>query len=1091
MDRGFGRAYATFGRAHYCAVSFRRGSAERQRFGGTMSFAGVSSVTRLSPAIRSHRPRWAPPPANWAYLSGMALPVTSDIGPWRFRSVRPNDEPLPMLFACINGESQEKGSAAAAADDGICLNALPDLALDVFGGSLEFGVWSLQSAVCGLEFDSQNEHNQFRRVAVHEKSIDSVERMNITRITHQRLRTSVELPAMIALFCHRLMLRLRLPLWKYHSKVPENHSLGQGAVARPERPESVGDKPRAPVQSRAPGPESRRPKLKFSAGVNARVLRSATLEGPGEQATARPLHPGNPPYYPGPRPTGPLNQTHPSPLQTLFTTHSWQLALATQRQTPREPPAASGCSSAQRRDDDYYSSGRYAHLGIFRAGVLLDPGKLLRYYLQDIASSDIVSVLVEQAQSRRKSLILSRQFGTISDLAFKITGRLQVLSRVLVLMQISDSELLIDLYNSIPEEAGPFRDRDQAPWISKAAVKPVISMQSSIPYRDTLNISLGERRGKSDLARFSLDLSWARAVSDGARSRAYPSPPMSGSPPQPPPRRNPDTSDRGQGSYGSSGQEAFQRTQTPQSEQSETRGSMLRAYQPETLPPASYPPYHELSQAPHPYQQHQQRSHLAPQQMVPQQPHGFRQQATQPPPPPFATPDRPQVGDAPEFPSPKTQRKTKGHVASACVPSQRPCSRCTANGKEDACVDVQHKKRGRPRLRDEREQRYEAMGQGYAPEPSMRRPLSLYSQSDSSMAPAFGDSIHRSQSYRILKSQGGPIAPRYLDHASTADANVFGGPMMAAPGPRALSAPEPLCAYLNMDMQVAKSTQSFNETVGIQVVVSRKLQDIVVASDRDKVARLQRNFDAERRQREPSYLPPIVLQFEQDRVIQSVGFGPEEIGQVRFDQREMFTFQGGERRPPGPPLQAMLGLAKRESTYFIVLTLQSPQTPQTFQPPSLSPYSRESYSRESQYGYQQAPQPYPQGQGPIPFDANLVYSDSRADAMAPYRASGPPRLSGSSGPPGPSVQNVPPTASMPPYAQQQARPDYSQSQVPYQIPRSELPQSQPQRQHDLQLPPIRDQRGEQSSDPAPRRDDGSSRVDIRGLLEKPHGPGGR
>src|SRR5436190_1748299 len=56
-------------------------------------------------------------------------------------------------------------------------------------------------------------------------------------------------------------------------------------------------------------------------------------------------------------------------------------------------------------------------------------------------------------------------------------------------------------------------------------------MQSLGHACDALNIPLGERRGKSDLARFSLDLEWARGACDPARSRAYPSPPMSGSPP--------------------------------------------------------------------------------------------------------------------------------------------------------------------------------------------------------------------------------------------------------------------------------------------------------------------------------------------------------------------------------------------------------------------------------------------------------------------------------------------------------------------------------------------------------------------------------
>lgn len=185
-------------------------------------------------------------------------------------------------------------------------------------------------------------------------------------------------------------------------------------------------------------------------------------------------------------------------------------------------------------------------------------------------------------------------------------------------------------------------------------------MQSSTYRRDHSYISLGERRGKSDLARFSLDLSWTRAVSDGAHSRAYPSPPMSGSPPLPP-RRNPDSSDRGHGSYGSTGQDVFRGTQTSQPEHPErSRAPPLRAYQ-EALPQVGYPPY-RMEDIP-PQVQYQPRPQMQPQ----QQQQVYAPVTT----PQFSTAERPSIGETPDFSSPKAQRKTKGHVASACVPCKR------------------------------------------------------------------------------------------------------------------------------------------------------------------------------------------------------------------------------------------------------------------------------------------------------------------------------------------------------------------------------------------------------------------------------------
>lgn len=352
----------------------------------------------------------------------------------------------------------------------------------------------------------------------------------------------------------------------------------------------------------------------------------------------------------------------------------------------------------------------------------------------------------------------------------------------------------------------------------------------------------------------------------------------------------------------------------------------------------------------------------------------------------------------------------------------------------------------------------------------MRRPISLYSPSE---GPSSFTDAQRSNSYRILKSHTGPVmsgqmAPRYLDHASSADANIYGGSM--TPTSRMAPTQEPPCAYLNMEMQIAKSTSSFGETIGMQSILSRKFQEIVSPTDREKVVRLQRGFEEERREREPNYLPPIYLvKFEEDRVIQSIGFSPDELSQARTDRQEMFTFQAadGQQRT----FQVRFGLAKKESTYFIVVFLNVPATPQAFQQPSSSPYSRESYSRDSQYGFQTSQQGYAQNSSMSPFAPAPSFGDPRSD-MTAFRT------------PGPLGTNIPQSALGPQFIQTPARPEFPQGQIPYQTPRSEL-QPIAQRQQDLQLPPIRDQGQGPSVDSARRRDDRSGRVDIGGLLEKP------
>jgi hypothetical protein len=76
----------------------------------------------------------------------------------------------------------------------------------------------------------------------------------------------------------------------------------------------------------------------------------------------------------------------------------------------------------------------------------------------------------------------------------------------------------------------------------------------------------------------------------------------------------------------------------------------------------------------------------------------------------------------------------------------------------------------------------------------------------------------------------------------------------------------------------------------------------------------------------------------------------------------MFTFLrlDGQQRV----FQVRFGLAKKESTYFIVLMLQVPTTPQTCNPLM---FPREPYSQDSQYKYQQ--QTHPPSQATSPYVA--------------------------------------------------------------------------------------------------------------------------
>ncbi|KAK1723446.1 hypothetical protein CaCOL14_007497 [Colletotrichum acutatum] len=615
---------------------------------------------------------------------------------------------------------------------------------------------------------------------------------------------------------------------------------------------------------------------------------------------------------------------------------------------------------------------------------------------------------------------------------------------------------------------------------------------------DTSSTSFGQRRGISDLARFALDLTWAtptRAESETpARPRAYPSPPMSGSPPLPP-KPNPEAGDRGQlhGSYPSTSPQNAYRGGLPPTTipQGDYRGPPPP---PHSLPPPQPRSYYADPHDRMPYSYPRPDDHLrttasgyapvASQVMQQRPPPPYMQMSGPPPPQPagphqhgYATTMSQTSQDSGPYTSPKTQRKTKGHVASACVPckrahlrcdAQRPCSRCTSNGKEDACVDVQHKKRGRPRLRDDREARYgpstyqHPQDAAAAAAAARRPPLSHYSAG--TPISGYDDPIRGSHSYRVLKSQPSePIAPRYLDRAPMGEANLYSQPPSIASG-----APEPVI-FLTTELEIARASPSFADAVGIPSVRGRSLFDIVMPSEREKLQSHQRQIQEERTRKDPVYLPPIFGRQEQERVFDSLRFEADEISRFQLDRQDFFVFAASDGQPRSYSVR--LGLAKRESIYFIVLLINAaPRYPY----PSPSPHARE------------VPYPYPPQQQAYtqhtPVSATFEQPRPRfgEGALAPRPSPGQPLHMASGLSPGISP-------GMPSYQASPSRPEYASGPSSYQIPRSELPPTTRPPQPSFQLPPIRagPHQPPQPESSSWQRDERSGRVDIGGLLEKP------
>jgi len=186
-----------------------------------------------------------------------------------------------------------------------------------------------------------------------------------------------------------------------------------------------------------------------------------------------------------------------------------------------------------------------------------------------------------------------------------------------------------------------------------------------------------QHRGRPDRADRALDPAWARAEKECALrgTRAYPSPPMSGSPPRPP-KPNQEVAERGQGGFQATTHDAYRAA--PAISGPEYRIPPPQPSLPPPLPAGRPFALESSERVPYPYRRSEDimgRSvtyHVPPGQMIPQ---------PQYPLPPVAGPGlghapypisaSPSGPENPPFTSPKSQRKTKGHVASACVPCKR------------------------------------------------------------------------------------------------------------------------------------------------------------------------------------------------------------------------------------------------------------------------------------------------------------------------------------------------------------------------------------------------------------------------------------
>ncbi|OCK82628.1 hypothetical protein K432DRAFT_214508 [Lepidopterella palustris CBS 459.81] len=288
----------------------------------------------------------------------------------------------------------------------------------------------------------------------------------------------------------------------------------------------------------------------------------------------------------------------------------------------------------------------------------------------------------------------------------------------------------------------------------------------------------------------------------------------------------------------------------------------------------------------------------------------------------------------------KPARRTKAHVASACVNCkkahlscdvQRPCGRCITSGKQDSCKDVQHKKRGRPRLRDHEDRDF---GRSEENRQSTSAAQPFGTLAATALEPIQQSAIpqqQRADPLRVLRrsQRGSDVRPNVpqqsiVQSSVTRPASVgsLGGTTAAhyPLGPTLGHHGLPV-AFLNLDLVILKSNQAFQDLVGfLGDVRGKNLADLVRFGHGDALQRLRNDLRDERDEREPAYMAPITPRGQPDPVLSVDERDVEQVSQAYTDRPHLLNFH----LPNGQyqSLQAQVRLAKT-SVYFVSLVVHT------------------------------------------------------------------------------------------------------------------------------------------------------------------------
>lgn len=396
--------------------------------------------------------------------------------------------------------------------------------------------------------------------------------------------------------------------------------------------------------------------------------------------------------------------------------------------------------------------------------------------------------------------------------------------------------------------------------------------------------------------------------------------------------------------------------------------------------------------------------------------------------------------------------------------AQRPCSRCISNGKEDSCVDVQHKKRGRPRLRDDRDARFDSLMPSHSQDGSPRRPLSIYPSAGTGPS-SFDDHYQRRHSFRSSDGRLGTTFPfKQPERESSLESNSYTTPFSNPPPGN----PEPV-AYLTLGLEFIKASVPFLDAIGTITVTGRQLSDFVLPAEAEKVSKIVEHVNHQQRRREPNYLPPIMG--NGSHTIHNLGFTVDDFGRFPLDVHDQLSFVAANGYTRLHPLRA--GLAKESSFYFVILLLTNPQShirPAPLHhlptPQSTIPYKRP--SPEAAFSQRISFDPVRHHSNKNPLQQNIPTESQNTQG---YHS---------------TLGNLGNSLANRPYDQYTERQAYAGPQ--YQSSsRATAGSTPPVLPPNFQLPPIRAQpdRRQSTDGVSWTRTDRSSRVDIQGLIDNP------